>query len=402
VFDGVVQSVRWRTTTRAWPAAAGRPQRRSDANKTFEVVILIDTQGQRFFSGLSADAEIEIGNFADVVKVPSQAVLARPATVAARCGARTAGGGKGEGDGARRLPLRRRQGRRDAGADRDERHDAHAGRSGAGGRGDRHHRPYKVLDPLADGQVVKADGVPAHRPPRRRLLPRRPLPRPDRFRIGQRSYAATHPVIQLENITKVYKVGDETIRALDGVSLEVGQNDYVAVMGTSGSGKSTLMNILGCLDRRPAARTGSTGDSPPDGRRGPGTARMSGSVRLSVVRTLAAVQRAQERRAAADLLAQRLVDAAAAGEGGAGDGRFVATHAAPAESTLRRATAARGDRAGAGHTTAILLADEPTGNSTARRRGDLELFAQLHRRGRRSSSSPTRPTSPATPSGRSA
>ena len=56
-------------------------------------------------------------------------------------------------------------------------------------------------------------------------------------------------VIQLDNITKVYKVGEETIRALDGVSLEVGQNEYVAVMGTSGSGKSTLMNILGCLDR---------------------------------------------------------------------------------------------------------------------------------------------------------
>ena len=56
-------------------------------------------------------------------------------------------------------------------------------------------------------------------------------------------------VIQLDNITKVYKVGEETIRALDGVNLEVGQNEYVAVMGTSGSGKSTLMNILGCLDR---------------------------------------------------------------------------------------------------------------------------------------------------------
>jgi putative ABC transport system ATP-binding protein len=56
-------------------------------------------------------------------------------------------------------------------------------------------------------------------------------------------------VIQLDNITKVYTVGDETIRALDGVSLRVDQNEYVAVMGTSGSGKSTLMNILGCLDR---------------------------------------------------------------------------------------------------------------------------------------------------------
>ena len=56
-------------------------------------------------------------------------------------------------------------------------------------------------------------------------------------------------VIRLRDITKVYRVGVEQIRALDGVSLDVGRNEYVAVMGTSGSGKSTLMNILGCLDR---------------------------------------------------------------------------------------------------------------------------------------------------------
>ena len=56
-------------------------------------------------------------------------------------------------------------------------------------------------------------------------------------------------VIRLRDITKVYRVGVEEIRALDGVSLDVGRNEYVAVMGTSGSGKSTLMNILGCLDR---------------------------------------------------------------------------------------------------------------------------------------------------------
>jgi len=56
-------------------------------------------------------------------------------------------------------------------------------------------------------------------------------------------------VIRLRDITKLYRVGVEQIRALDGVDLEVGRNEYVAVMGTSGSGKSTLMNILGCLDR---------------------------------------------------------------------------------------------------------------------------------------------------------
>src|SRR3954468_12862559 len=56
-------------------------------------------------------------------------------------------------------------------------------------------------------------------------------------------------LIRLDNIQKHYVVGVEQIRALDGVDLEIGQNEYVAIMGTSGSGKSTLMNVLGCLDR---------------------------------------------------------------------------------------------------------------------------------------------------------
>lgn len=56
-------------------------------------------------------------------------------------------------------------------------------------------------------------------------------------------------IIRLENITRIYKVGVERINALDGINLELGENEYVAVMGQSGSGKSTLMNVLGCLDR---------------------------------------------------------------------------------------------------------------------------------------------------------
>src|SRR6476661_10679622 len=56
-------------------------------------------------------------------------------------------------------------------------------------------------------------------------------------------------LIRLRDITKHYTVGEEQIRALNGVDLDVGRNEYVAIMGTSGSGKSTLMNILGCLDR---------------------------------------------------------------------------------------------------------------------------------------------------------
>jgi putative ABC transport system ATP-binding protein len=56
-------------------------------------------------------------------------------------------------------------------------------------------------------------------------------------------------VIELTNITKVYDMGEaQQVQALNGVSLSIGKNEYVAIMGPSGSGKSTLMNIIGCLD----------------------------------------------------------------------------------------------------------------------------------------------------------
>ena len=55
-------------------------------------------------------------------------------------------------------------------------------------------------------------------------------------------------VIEIEEVTKVYEMGSETIHALRGVSLKIRRNEYLAIMGPSGSGKSTMMNMLGCLD----------------------------------------------------------------------------------------------------------------------------------------------------------
>lgn len=61
-------------------------------------------------------------------------------------------------------------------------------------------------------------------------------------------------VIRIEDMHKTYFLGNQQVNALDGVSLSIRKNDYIAIMGPSGSGKSTMMNILGCLDTPTSGR----------------------------------------------------------------------------------------------------------------------------------------------------
>ena len=61
--------------------------------------------------------------------------------------------------------------------------------------------------------------------------------------------ASEKPIISCRDLTKIYVMGDQEVRALDGVSLDIHEGEFVAIMGPSGSGKSSLMNLIGALDR---------------------------------------------------------------------------------------------------------------------------------------------------------
>ena len=71
-------------------------------------------------------------------------------------------------------------------------------------------------------------------------------------------------MVTIDNVTKTYRQGSETIHALDGLSLEIERGEILAIIGPSGSGKSTLMNLIGLLDQHTAG--GISINGPPVGK----------------------------------------------------------------------------------------------------------------------------------------
>ena len=190
-------------------------------------------------------------------------------------------------------------------------------------------------------------------------------------------------LLELRGITRVFRVGGEEVRALDGVDLSVDAGEYVAVMGSSGSGKSTLMNVLGCLDR-PTAGTYALDGTPVN---------ELGNLKLAALRNarLGFVFQAFElmpRTVAWRNVALPLMYADRAGDVKARALAALAKVGLSDRSTHRPSQLSGGQKQRVAIARAlvndpkILMADEPTGNLDSRTTAEiLGLFAELHAQG---------------------
>ena len=191
-------------------------------------------------------------------------------------------------------------------------------------------------------------------------------------------------LLRLRDITKHYRVGGELIRALDGVSLDVAENEYVALMGSSGSGKSTMMNILGCLDRPTAGSYELAGER----------VDTMGSATLAAVRNRRIGFVFQSFELLPRQTAQRNVELPLIYSRGGWRGRGRAARAALEMVGLGDRTSHRPNQLSGGQRQRvaiaramvnrpdILLADEPTGALDSKTTEEiLRLFEDLHARG---------------------
>lgn len=190
-------------------------------------------------------------------------------------------------------------------------------------------------------------------------------------------------LLRLRGITRVFRVGSETVRALDGVDLDIAAGEYVAIMGSSGSGKSTLMNVLGCLDR-PTEGTYHLGDE---------AVSSMGGLQLAALRNarLGFVFQAFELLPRTPAWRNVALPLMYARDGGDAKARALAaleTVGLGDRVTHRPNQLSGGQKQRVAIARAlvndpkILLADEPTGNLDSRTTGEiLGLFRRLHEAG---------------------